>query len=229
MLGLPPAALKHIDAKDWSQVRRNRYFIGSTVDYTTPAQAEPPWDTGWVVSGHSKDFTLMPWLLTRGIIGPEDTPVQTSGNYHPLNMLYHQEHFGTREAFEALWEKESIIPKIDWAAYVPEQLLVHWEVILFFAEKAQDLPFRLANLREKEKEVELLDFYKDLGASRPLLTERQHHNFIGNLFKPSALKAALGVGFEHSILTFLCNAHTPRLLLQARPVQPAAMLREFSA
>ena len=89
-------------------------------------------------------------------------------------MLYHQEYFGTREAFEALWEKDSIIPKIDWAAYIPEHLLVHWEVILawdlrkrihpskledsaarelaeFFAEKAQDLPFRLANLREKGK------------------------------------------------------------------------------
>ena len=100
----------------------------------------------------------------------------------------------------------------------------------FLGENAQDLPFRVPTLAEKAKEVELSGFYDLISATSELLTQRQHHNLFGNMFKPSALKAALGHGHVHSLVTFLSKSNRKHPdLLRAIPLSPEAMLSEFRA
>ena len=54
VIGLPPAAVKQIDAGTWGPVRRNRLFMGNTIGFDVPGPSLCPWEVGWRVSQHKE-------------------------------------------------------------------------------------------------------------------------------------------------------------------------------
>ncbi len=114
----------------------------------------------------------MPRLLPRGHTA-KGIIRHSAGRYHPTNLLFHMDRFGTIGEFQVLWKPGTIVPDIDWSKYFPNDKLDAWKVILnwqvqkqMFPTKAQDdavdqaadlfgdgeieLPFRVPTLLEQE-------------------------------------------------------------------------------
>jgi hypothetical protein len=163
-------------------------------------------------------------------------------------MLYHVDHFGGETSFERLWTKGAILPNIQWEKYIPEELMQPWRKILdwkiaeshfptpevdaaaaemadYFAEQGHSVPFRPPSLQEKQRESELGNFYAGLTTAAGLLTEARYTDLIGNFFKPSSLRAALGFGQEVNINTWLSGQTAG--LVEPKPVRPFQLKELF--
>jgi hypothetical protein len=255
VLQLQACNCKRLDAGTWGSVRRNRWFIGSTSEVSTPALRPAPWEPGWLPSQHQINHKLMPWLRSRGI-SARGNVIMTSGAYHPTNLLYHAESFGGELRLHELWvpsiadpNKRNCVPGIPWEQYVPEHLMPAWQTLLawpiasrlypneaedraaalladLFAEESESMPFRIPSIAEKERDSELAGYYACLGAAKPLLDQQRFVDLIGNFFKPSALLAALGANVTGNLNTFLQGNYEG--ITFPRPLPPAALNAAFS-
>jgi hypothetical protein len=190
----------------------------------------------------------MPWLRARDITSKGNV-IRTAGAYHPFNLLYFTEAFGSNDAFEALWDTQGGLPDIPWAQFIGAQFHDAWETILrwpvhqrimpnkeedeaatvladFFEDPRFVLPFRPPTTQEMQADSELGDFYSELDGAKALLTKQTFITLIGNFFRPSALKAALGQNVIGGINDFLAGIH--KNTWTPKPLPPARLNKLFA-
>jgi hypothetical protein len=125
-LGLGEEVVKHINAKDWTDVTRKRIFLSNCIGFILPQVQPSPWEPGWQVGllcttdslGRKcyRKTTIMPLLRARGR-NANDDPVHSTGAYHPSNLLYCPARLGGEQAFQQLWPPGENVPTIPWGQY----------------------------------------------------------------------------------------------------------------
>ena len=219
LLGLRPQQMKKIKASDWASVERHRlYCVSSTVTHR-PHPQPSPFRSSWsplpsACTPSAAPRKLMPWLLTRGhsFFG---SITRVASAYHHTNLLYYLPAFGGYEGLQELQKTSKLEKKL--CELVPPAYREPWlflqkhstyvvshdrrmqlnEAAKSLADlfQAADifLPFRLPNSQEVLMECELRPHLEQSTIFKEGRIDEKHLlDFIGNYFKPSAIKAAVG-------------------------------------
>jgi len=252
IFGLSSKQIKQLNASLWSCVSRNRLWLTSSVGSKIPAQQPSPFSANWsplcrLVGSKHEYCTLAPWLRCQKITHLGN-PVRTSSAYHFENLLYYLPRFGGAEGLARLVANNTL--QTDLLLQIPPVFREAWrcmqssgghrvdasqvdaaaiELADLFAHPDIELPVRLPSLSEQIQESELHAWL----TKSPLFLDSKVGevnllNFLGNYFKPSALKAAVTQDSNHSDLCAFLHSKN-RLVPALKPTPLSTIERKYQA